>query len=619
MASDAAEQYLRSLLARALDGAKDRDIAALVDVLYGIDLSPSEHRAIQEWWTASRRGLPGLEAFLKRGRGLSMLTEWSLDDDKAMGWLKRRVAAEPSYADMFSADLDVLVDFSRSIDIARSTAVWRTSHPNELPLPVLIRGETGTGKDLLAQAMHAAEVRALASLGAVDVAHGAFGPLNCAGMPETLIESELFGYEANAFTGAHRQGRPGLIEDHAKGTVFLDEIGDAPASVQVRLLRFLNDGEVRRIGATKARRVFPWLMAATNHDLPGAVQRGTFREDLLNRLSGHEIWLKPLRKRGRDAEGAFVALICRHLGEGAKDLRLTQSARAAVRAYPWSGNLRAVDIAARRFALARVGGAGPVIVQLEDLPAEVQRHYVETTRNVVRVRNLYADLYADIHSDQARELRDELVRVFGEMLEKGEVVESQAIDVLLRLVRSQLVQRMLGEQRELIADAIDELAASRRAALVAELQAQLAYVDGRNVATVEPARRSSSDRPPWLNSLMVIAEQWLGSDDAASLAADMSRILHALPEPVRRAGEHLLLVLLAESDNSPNATKDEGERAAAIFEPWPVVRSSLPKLRAALRASRSAEELARHYGISVKTIQRAAERLGTNVRTLSGD
>ncbi len=616
MASDDAEQYLRSQLAHALDSGSDRDIAALVSVVFSVELSLSEHQAVQEWWTASRRGLAGLEAFLKRGRGVSMLAEWPLDDVKAMGWLSRRVAAEPAYAKMYSADLDVLVEFSRSIDIARSTAMWRKQHPAELPLPVLIRGETGTGKDLLAQAMHAAQVRALARLGAVDPAHDAFGPLNCAGMPETLIESELFGYESRAFTGAHQQGRAGLIEDHAKGTVFLDEIGDAPASVQVRLLRFLNNGEVRRVGSTRPHRVFPWLMAATNQDLMGAVQRRAFRDDLLNRLAGHEIRLKPLRQRGRDAEGALVALIRKHLGDVDRDVRLTQSARAAVRAFAWPGNLRSIDVAARRFALSRMAGSGPLIIQLEDLPAEVQRHYVETTRNVVRVRNHYADMYAVIHPEQAREMRDELVRVFGEMLESGDVVESQALDVLLRLVRSQLVQAILGEQRELVVEAIDELAAGRRAALVAELQAQLAKVDGKNVATVEPRRRAASDRPAWLNSAMTIAEQWLGSDDAASLAAEVKRVLLALPEPVRRAGEHLLLVLLTESE--PTVSETIPEAGGTVLEPWSVVRHSLPKLTAALRASRSAEELARHYGISVKTIQRAAATHGTNVRTMSG-
>jgi len=155
------------------------------------------------------------------------------------------------------------------------------------PATVLIRGETGTGKELVARALHRASQRAQQPLVCV----------NCAAIPETLIESELFGYEKGAFTGA-ASNRVGLIEAADGGTLFLDEIGELPCEAQARLLRFIQEGEIRAIGAVQSRRVDVRLITATHRDLKALCDERKFRQDLYYRINVVELFLPPLRERG---------------------------------------------------------------------------------------------------------------------------------------------------------------------------------------------------------------------------------------------------------------------------------------------------------------------------------
>ena len=163
--------------------------------------------------------------------------------------------------------------------------------------PLLILGETGTGKELLARACHLASPRA----------DRPFLALNCAALPESLAESELFGYAGGAFTGARRDGKPGLLELADRGTVFLDEIGEMSLYLQAKLLRFLNDGSFRRVGGEREARVDVRIVSATHRDLPAMIARGEFREDLYYRLNVLSLTLPPLRERGED-----VLLLARH-------------------------------------------------------------------------------------------------------------------------------------------------------------------------------------------------------------------------------------------------------------------------------------------------------------------
>lgn len=203
---------------------------------------------------------------------------------------------------------------------------------------VLINGETGTGKELVARALHNESPRAGHSLISV----------NCAAIPETLIEAELFGHEKGAFTGA-ASNREGLVAAADGGTLFLDEIGELPLEAQARLLRVLQEGEVRPIGSVESRKVDVRLVAATHRDLGRLSREGKFREDLYYRLNVVQLKLPPLRDRGKDILALAEAFVKRYCAE-MKRLPLTLSPEAiqAITTYNWPGNIRELENAIQR-------------------------------------------------------------------------------------------------------------------------------------------------------------------------------------------------------------------------------------------------------------------------------
>jgi transcriptional regulator of acetoin/glycerol metabolism len=196
------------------------------------------------------------------------------------------------------------------------------------PVPILLQGETGTGKDFFARAIHAAGPRAKA----------AFVAVNCAALPESLIESELFGYTAGAFTGARREGAPGRIREAHGGTLFLDEIGDMPVQMQTRLLQVLEDREVTPLGG-KPQKVDFQLISATHCDLTARIETKQFRADLFYRLNGLAIRLPPLRDRC-DFGVLVNALLAQESVDRAAQIQLAKGLAAAFRGYRWPGNLR---------------------------------------------------------------------------------------------------------------------------------------------------------------------------------------------------------------------------------------------------------------------------------------
>jgi DNA-binding NtrC family response regulator len=211
---------------------------------------------------------------------------------------------------------------------------------------VLILGESGTGKELVARAVHDQSSRRDSPIITV----------NCASIPETLIESELFGHEKGAFTGAHKT-HAGLVEASDGGTLFLDEIGELPLPAQARLLRVLQEGEVRRVGATGSRRVNVRLIAATHRDLRQMSYDGQFRNDLYFRLRVVEIRLPPLRGRGGDVlelADFLLAKTCRRLNK--PPLELTPEARQAIFGHEWPGNVREMENAIERAVILCDGG-----------------------------------------------------------------------------------------------------------------------------------------------------------------------------------------------------------------------------------------------------------------------
>ena len=203
---------------------------------------------------------------------------------------------------------------------------------------ILVLGETGTGKELVARSVHQHSKRARQTLISV----------NCAAIPDTLIESELFGYEKGAFTGANAS-RMGLIEAADGGTLFLDEIGELPMEAQARLLRFIQEGEIRRIGSVHSRKVDVRLICATHRDLQQLSVDGRFRQDLFYRINVLRLSLPPLRERGKDilqlAEGMLNAQ-AEKLGK--KEMRLSPRAIQAITTYQWPGNVRELEHAIER-------------------------------------------------------------------------------------------------------------------------------------------------------------------------------------------------------------------------------------------------------------------------------
>jgi two-component system NtrC family response regulator len=213
---------------------------------------------------------------------------------------------------------------------------------------VLLLGESGTGKELLAQAIHKLSGRAAAP----------FVPINCAAIPETLLESELFGHEKGAFTGAVKQNI-GRIETADRGTLFLDEIGDVPLPMQVKLLRFLQDQVVERIGGRKPVQVNVRIVCATNQDLDRMMAEGRFREDLYYRLNEVTLRVPPLRDRPGDAVVLASFFLRRFTAEYGRSVRgFSGAAAAAVKDHQWPGNVRELENRVKR---AVVMADGPLL------------------------------------------------------------------------------------------------------------------------------------------------------------------------------------------------------------------------------------------------------------------
>jgi transcriptional regulator of aromatic amino acid metabolism len=222
---------------------------------------------------------------------------------------------------------------------------------------VLIRGETGTGKELIARAIHDVSAR-----------RGPFVPINCGALPRTLIESELFGHKRGAFSGAH-EDRDGLVRRAHGGTLFLDEIAELPEESQVALLRVLQEGEVRPVGASDAVKVDIRIVAATHQDIPARIADGRFRQDLYARLAGFEMALPALRDRREDL-GTLIAAILPRVAPQPERITLHRTAARALLRYAWPLNIRELEQALRAaVALADTGE-----LRLEHLPEAIRTY-----------------------------------------------------------------------------------------------------------------------------------------------------------------------------------------------------------------------------------------------------
>jgi two-component system, NtrC family, response regulator AtoC len=231
------------------------------------------------------------------------------------------------------------------------------AHVASTEATVLLTGESGCGKELVARTFHERSRRA----------GGPYVAVNCASLAEGILESELFGHEKGAFTGAH-MSRPGVFEQADNGTLFLDEIGDVPPKMQAQLLRALQEGEVRRVGGTAPIKVDVRVIAATNRDLAADVAAGRMREDLYYRLKVVAVRIPPLRERGEDIVELARHFIARHAAAFGRAVpEIAAETLAKLQSYSWPGNVRELEN-----ALARAVAMSPrAVLMPEDLPAEV--------------------------------------------------------------------------------------------------------------------------------------------------------------------------------------------------------------------------------------------------------
>ncbi|BCS31874.1 sigma-54-dependent Fis family transcriptional regulator [Luteitalea sp. TBR-22] len=305
-------------------------------------------RPLAEWGDSITSHLPfyqldSLDAVLTR------VTEELKDTERRLYARRHAMGPLARDSDRTSGLVAQSAEMRRVIDVARRVA--------QVDSTVLITGESGVGKERVARLLHHESARA----------SGPFVAVNCAAVPEALLESELFGHRRGAFTGA-TQDRVGLFEAAGGGTLLLDEIGEIPAGMQVKLLRALQEREVRRVGENRGRPVDLRILAATNRDLAEDIQAGRFRQDLYYRLRVVEIRVPPLRERRDDILPlARAFLVTRAGGESRKALSLTPAAAQRLTRYHWPGNVRELENAVERASVFATRSR----IDVDDLPTEI--------------------------------------------------------------------------------------------------------------------------------------------------------------------------------------------------------------------------------------------------------
>jgi DNA-binding NtrC family response regulator len=297
-----------------------------------VRIAMTAHASVQSVITAMRHGA---YEYLEKPVDLEQLVRLveravaQRRSSRELDWL-RSATGEPEGLETIVGDSPAIAAVRRQVEALAQLG--------EMVPPVLITGETGVGKGVLARTIHVARLGADAS----------WIEINCAALPATLIEAELFGYERSAFTDA-KQAKPGLFEAAGTGTVFLDEIGELDLPMQAKLLKVVESQSVRRLGSVRDRPIRAAIIAASNMDLKSATQDGSFRADLFHRLAAFAIEIPPLRERGDDALALAQILLADAAGKYRKALTgLAPEAEAAIRGHTWPGNVREL-----RFAIER--------------------------------------------------------------------------------------------------------------------------------------------------------------------------------------------------------------------------------------------------------------------------
>ena len=300
------------------------------------------------------------------GRVIAVFGQVMFKDVKDVGKLARELSLLESKVKLYEEELitlrstrytfDSIIGASDAIRSVKGEALKAAANS----FPVLITGESGTGKELFAQAIHHASGRRLYP----------FVRINCAAIPRDLLESELFGYERGAFTGAKTEGKPGKFELAHQGTIFLDEIGDLPVEMQPKLLRAIEDKEFERVGGTRVVRSDFRVIAATNQHLETMLASGRFRKDLFYRLNVMPLHVPPLRERRGDILSIMRSFLEQTAREaGLAGIEIDREAERALRACDWPGNVRELVNVLERSVSALEGAT----IRVADLPFYIQR------------------------------------------------------------------------------------------------------------------------------------------------------------------------------------------------------------------------------------------------------
>jgi len=276
-----------------------------------------------------------------------------MDFKKKLETLEGKIAA-----DQDSAVIAQSTEFRRAIFLARRVA--------RSDAPVLITGESGVGKDIIAKYIH--EYSARKEL-------GPFVKIDCASLPATLLESELFGYERGAFTNARAEGKKGMFEVASNGTMFLDEIGEIPLEIQSKLLNALQDRQIKRLGGTAAIAVDVRIVSATNVDLAKMVRERKFRQDLYYRLNVVPIHVKPLRERTQDVLPLIKHFLSLYTEQYHQKKNIVPEAMNCLLNYPWPGNVRELKNTIERIVVTSPGN----VVSIQDIPEEIRKGRFEET------------------------------------------------------------------------------------------------------------------------------------------------------------------------------------------------------------------------------------------------
>lgn len=295
---------------------------------------------------------------------------------------------------------------------------------------VLIRGESGTGKEVLAQSIHHASNRS----------NGPFVAINCAAIPESLLESELFGYEDGAFTGAKKGGKPGRFELALNGTLFLDEIGDMPPFLQAKLLRVLQERRIERIGGSESIPVDTRLIAATHKDLESMIVSGQFREDLFYRLHVIPLYVPALRNRKEDLYD-LIQFYMKWFGDrlGKEPKRFTTAAMKCLLEYQWPGNIRELENTLEYIVNLEIGD----LVTISSLPASIRGDRVSEEEQTMAASVAPAPSFADSSLEKTEEqLIIQAIQRFGKTTEgKRKAAEHLGISVATLYRRLSKIKR----------------------------------------------------------------------------------------------------------------------------------------------------------------------------------